>query len=545
MNPIQQFVRWEAEKPEAIFLQQPLAGVWKKWTYRQAGQEIRSMATALAERGLPPRSRVGILSKNCAHWIMADLAIWMAGHISVPLYPTFTGNTIAQILEHSETKILFVGKLDTWEDQKAGIPTGVACIGFSTYLKTPFPAWEDLVTTHPPLKEFASWTADELATLKYTSGTTGNPKGVMLNFGAFQFVMKEGLNAIDVKPGDNNRLFSYLPLSHVAERSLVEMTALYSASTIYFSESLETFGANLAEAQPTIFLAVPRIWAKFREKILEAMPQPKLDKLLKIPLVNLLVKRAIKKKLGLAKCKWVISGAAPVAPELLRWFQKLDIIIRDTYGMTENLAFSHINLNKVKIGTVGHVWPGIQWRLSEQGELQMKHPGLMMGYYKDEALTNTVLTNDGYLKTGDKGEVDREGFFTITGRIKDQFKTDKGKFVDPTPIEMQLLQNPDIDQACVVGMGIPQPIALINLSAAGKSKSKDAIRDSIAQTLEHVNPSLESYEKLEAAVIMQRDWTVENGMLTPSMKLKRNELEKANLEKYPVWYKMKTAVVWE
>jgi long-chain acyl-CoA synthetase len=544
MTPVLQFSHWETTTPGAIFLQQPLAGQWKKWTYKEAGDEARRMATALLAYGLPPKSKIAILSKNCAHWFMADLAIWMAGHVSVPLYATFTALTIRQILEHSESKILFVGKLDTWDEQRSGIPDDVQCIGISTYITTPYPTWESLISQHAPLAHFVEQRPDDLATIMYTSGTTGNPKGVMATFASFAYVITEGLKHLEAENG-KQRFFSYLPLSHVAERSLVEMGTIYSGSMVYFSESLQTFSENLAHAQPTIFLAVPRIWAKFREKILEAMPQRKLDRLLKIPVVRGIIKNAIKKKLGLAKANWVISGAAPIAAELLEWFQRLDVTIRDTYGMTENLAYSHVNLPTVKYGTVGKAWPDVHVRFSEEGELQVKHQALMTGYYKDPDLTRSVITDDGFLRTGDRGVVDNEGFLTLTGRLKDQFKTDKGKFVNPTPIELQLLRNPDIDQACVVGMGIPQPIALINLSASGKSKSREALTESIRQTFSELNPVLETYERLGAAVVMRDDWTVENGMLTPSLKLKRNELEKVNLSKYPAWYKMNAVVVWE
>jgi long-chain acyl-CoA synthetase len=394
---------------------------------------------------------------------------------------------------------------------------------------------------HEPIQQIATWDKKELVTIKYTSGTTGNPKGVMISFEALAHVITYGLEGFNL-PKQQHRFFSYLPLSHIAERVLVEMGALYAGAAIYFSESLEKFPHNLMEVQPTVFLAVPRIWAKFREKIEEKMPS--LNVLLKIPVLSAVVKRAIRKKLGLTKAVWIFTGAASISVDLLDWFQKLGITIHEVYGMTENLAYCHINLHEVKFGSVGKKWDDVDVKLSEEGELQMKHPGLMMGYYREPQLTAAAFTPDGFLKTGDKAEIDAEGFMTITGRIKDQFKTDKAKFVDPAPIELKLMMNADIEQVCVVGQGIPQPIALTVLSATGKTKSKEVIAESIAKTLEWINPQLESYERIKAAIILQTDWTIENGLMTPTMKVKRNEVEKIYAPRYNEWY-ARERVVWE
>lgn len=540
-NPLEMFLYWERNIPDALFLRQPIAGKLQDWTFRQAGNESRRIASALLALNLAPKSHVAILSKNCAHWIMADLAIWMAGHISVPLYPTLSSASIRQILEHSESKVLFVGKLDNFNDQRGGIPSSVKCITFSMYGENTGEQWDALLQKHEPLQDAKKRLPDELATIKYTSGTTGNPKGVMITFGAFQYVVPGALEKYGA--ANRGRFFSYLPLSHIAERMLVECGALYSGSQIHFSESLEKFPENLMKTQPTVFLAVPRIWAKFREKI--EMKMPKLDRLLKVPVVSSIIKKAIRRKLGLAKAHLILSGAAPISVDLLEWFKKLDILIQEVYGMTENLAYSHTNFKDAKFGTVGRAWHNIETKFSQDGELLVRHNGLMKGYYKEPGLTANVFTSDGFLKTGDKGEVDKDGFFTITGRIKDQFKTDKAKFVDPAPIELKLLVNADIEQVCVVGMGIPQPIALVVLSAIGKQKNKAEIVESLKRSIEQVNPSLESYERLKAAVILSEDWTIDNGLMTPTLKVKRNEVERIHLPKYPKWYEKNEVVVWE
>jgi long-chain acyl-CoA synthetase len=334
-------------------------------------------------------------------------------------------------------------------------------------------------------------------------------------------------------------------LSHIAERNITEILGCQLGARIAFVESLETFPRDLAYVQPDIFFGVPRIWARFREKILETLPQKKLSTLLKIPLINSLIKKSIIKKLGLSRASIKITGAAPTPKTLLEWFESLDITIREAFGMTENAAVSHINQEEVRFGTVGQSFPTIEIKFSPDDEIMTRHEALMMGYYKEPAITAQVFTADGFLKTGDCGKLDKDGFLTITGRVKDIFKTDKGKYVSPSPIEMRLLKNTDIEQVCVVGMGIPQPIALILLSAAGKSKPKEEITNSLSASLDEVNDTVEDYERLKKAVIMRTDWSIANGLMTPTMKVKRNEVEKVHLPKYPTWYGMEGAVVWE
>jgi len=314
-----------------------------------------------------------------------------------------------------------------------------------------------------------------------------------------------------------------------------------------FAESLETFPKNLSDTQPDVFFAVPRIWSKFREKISDKLPPKKMNTLLSIPLINNVIRKSIKKKLGLSKATHIYSGAAPISVDMLEWFDKIGVTIFQAIGMTEDCIYSHFNRHGAnRFGTVGKQLSGLQFKLSDEGEMRIKSPSLMKGYYKEPELTADTFDEEGFLKTGDKAEKDKEGYVSIVGRVKDQFKTDKGKYVSPAPIEMMLLANQDIEQACVVGMGIPQPIALVVLSAAGKAKSKEDIALSLANSLNQVNPALESNEKLEKAVIMQGDWTIENGLLTPTLKVKRNEVEKIHIPKYPAWYHNQPGVViWE
>jgi long-chain acyl-CoA synthetase len=545
--PLEKFYHWEKTIPNKILFRQPLNGQWMEFSYQKAGDEIRRIAAGLKALNLPPNSKIALLSKNCAHWIMADIAIWMSGHIPVPLYPTITSNTIRQILEHSEAVAIFVGKLDTYDEQRAGIPANVQKISFPYYGINEGFLWNDWLANHNPVSGEPQRKADDLFTIAYTSGTTGVPKGVMMTHYHFGYGISMALDNLKSTVGlqDHPQLFSYLPLSHVAERMIIEMLGIYTGGTISFAETLESFGKNLADTQPNLFFGVPRIWSKFQEKVLEKMPQKKMDTMLKIPILNSIVKKKIQKALGLAQATVCVSAAAPLPVDVIHWFSKLGIVIREIYGMTEGNGISNGNYKKLKIGTVGHPYAGSEVRLSAEGEVQTKHGAIMLGYYKEPELTKEMFTEDGFLRTGDQGTVDSEGFLTITGRIKDLFKTDKGKYVAPSPIEMKLLTNPDIEQVCVVGMGIPQPIALTVLSAIGKAKSNADIAKSLAQSLEEINPTLEHHERLMKAVVMKDNWTIENNLMTPTLKVKRNEVEKIHLPKYPMWYQKDGVVVWE
>lgn len=543
-SPLAQFLKWEKEIPQQTFLRQPIKGQWVTWTYQQAGEEIRRAASGLLSQNLPAKSHVALLSKNCAHWVMADLAIMMAGHISIPIYPTLTAPSIQQILEHSEAKLIIIGKLDNYSSQQPGIPSGITKIGISLYGIDEANTWESWVKNNPALQKPHEWKSDDLLTIMYTSGTTGKPKGVMHNVGAFDTGITNACHELGIQ--QHPVLFSYLPMSHIAERMGIEIMGIYQGGSFSFAETLDSFPKNLADTQPTHFFAVPRIWGKFQEKILEKLPQKKLDTLLSIPIISTLIKKKIKKNLGLSRAGQIFSGAAPISVDLQKWYERIGIRILQAYGMTEDCVYAHFNRNETnRHGTVGTPLKGLQVKIANDGEIRVKCPGVTKGYYKEPELTKDIFDEEGFLKTGDQGQISADGFLTITGRVKDLFKTDKGKYIAPAPIEVRLLRNTDIEQVCVVGMGVPQPLMLVVLSAKGKAKSKEEITQSLTQTLSEINPGLESYETIEKAVIMKNDWTVENGFITPTLKVKRNEIEKVHLPTYPKWYNTEGKVVWE
>ena len=550
---LQRLYHWEKTSPDRVALTQPLGGgPVRDYTWREVVDQSRRMAAHLQSRGLQPGDKVALLSKNTAHWLMADFAIWIGGFVSVPLYPTLAAGTIRQILEHSEAKVLFVGKLDGWEGMKPGIPAGLPCIALPLApddAAKAYPRWEDITAKTEPLKGEPVRNADELATIMYTSGTTGAPKGVMHSFATFAWGVQSGLKRV---PIDNSaRMLSYLPLSHVAERTLVEHGMLATGMHVFFAESLDTFTSDLQRARPTVFFSVPRLWVKFQQGINQKMPPAKLDRLLKIPILGGIVRRKILKALGLQDCTWAAGGAAPMPPELLRWYNKLGLDLVEVYGMTENCGVSHATLpGKQRPGTVGLPYDGVQSRIDPvTSEIQMKAPCLMLGYYKEPELTRQAFTDDGWLHTGDKGALDAEGNLKITGRVKDLFKTNKGKYVAPAPIEDRLVMHPAVEAVCVTGANLGQPLALAMLNPEGVKRSLDAagraeLEMSMTVHLKAVNDLLDPHEQIDCVVLMAEAWTVDNDIITPTFKVKRNRIEDLFAQNYDTWVGMRKKVVW-
>jgi long-chain acyl-CoA synthetase len=553
---LQRLYHWERTAGSRVTLTQPMGGAEvRDFTWAQVGDEVRRMAAFLKAKGQaegwPADAKVAILSKNCAWWLMSDLAIWMAGYVSVPLYPTLAAETIMQILTHSEARFIFVGKLDGWEGMKPGVPKSLPGASYALSpddAKATYESWDAICARSEPLRGEVTRPADELCTLIYTSGTTGNPKGVMHNFGAFAWAIGEGLERFPMSAQD--RMLSYLPLAHVAERVLIEHAWLKVGLRVFFAESLDTFTADLQRARPTIFFSVPRLWVKFQQGVQAKMPQQKLNKLLRLPLIGGLVRKKILKALGLDQCRIAVGGAAPMPVALLEWYGQLGLHINEGYGMTENLALSHMTLPGVnQRGTVGPAYAGVQTRIDPaNGELQMRSPALMMGYYKEPGLTADALTEDGWLHTGDKVTQDQDGCVRITGRVKDLFKTSKGKYVAPAPIEDKLGMNSNIEACCVAGANMGQPLGIAMLSPLGLQRAsteaeRTALMAELSQHLDDVNARLDPHEQLDTLVVIQTPWTVDNGFITPTFKVKRNRIEEAYGAKFEAWVSKKSKVL--
>jgi long-chain acyl-CoA synthetase len=274
------------------------------------------------------------------------------------------------------------------------------------------------------------------------------------------------------------------------------------------------------------------------------MPQKKLSRLLSIPGVSWLIKKGIQKKIGLGRYKHAFTGASPINPALLHWFQQLGITIQEAYGMTENMALSHSNRkNAVKFGTVGPSYEGVEVRLGKDNEVLVKSEASMMGYYKEPELTAASF-EDEYLKTGDEGMIDQEGYLTITGRIKDQFKTSKGKYVMPAIIESKLLQTGLLSQVCVIGSGLPNAMAICTLSEPIKINNTNQQKQQLLELLQQTNSHLEHHEKISKLIVLEEEWTTANGLLTPTLKIKRKVVDASFGEKYIPWSMQEEAIIW-
>lgn len=306
--------------------------------------------------------------------MMADLAIAAAGAISVPFYATLTKDQLHQVLVHSECQILIVGKLDHWEKIKEAIPEHVILLHTPESSEKSGNQWDSILANTEEIQQFPKPNPSDIATIVYTSGTTGMPKGVMITYGGIEagINMAREIALLDLP---NSRFISYLPLCHIAERNFVEFAATAAGGTIHFVENLDTFAQNLASARPTHFLAVPRIWAKFQEGILLKIGgQKKLDLLLKIPILKNIIRKKIQKGLGLDAAQLAVTGAAPITEEMLIWYQKLGIFIQEAYGMTENMGLTTLMpRNHIKLGTVGRIHPNCDTRIdSSTNEIQMR-----------------------------------------------------------------------------------------------------------------------------------------------------------------------------
>lgn len=526
-SPLAMLYKREQQTPNTHYMTQPLPGGDNRtYTWAQTLQEARKVAAKLKSLNYEPSTRIGILAKNTAEWVITDIGIMMAGYVSVPIFSTAGSDTIAYVLEHAECPLLFIGKLDSTEAVREVIEdsSDLVTVAFP-YANTPGEHQYNEFIDVEPLDQNPVPDINNIMTIIYTSGSTGQPKGVVHSYASICWAAKNSLNALSTN--DNDRMMSYLPLAHITERALVEFASFYSGMSLAFVESLETFNQDVKNCQPTLFISVPRLWTKFQMGVLAKVPQKKLNFLLKLPIVGKKVAAKIRGELGLGSTRLCASGSAPLAPATIEWFSKLGVEISEGWGMTENAAYgtSSVPFRTDKIGSIGKAYDGVDVRIAKDGEIQVKSPCNMIGYYKDNEKTMEVFTEDGYLRTGDKGEMDADGYVRITGRLKDIFKTEKGKYVAPAPIEAKIMENPIVEQVCVTGIGLPQPIALLVLSEDARAKDKQEISASLLATLESVNAKLDSHERINNMLVLVEEWSIENDLLTPTLKVKRHVIE--------------------
>ncbi len=536
---LREFLDRVEKHPNKPYLHQPINRQNNVFTWKDVHDQASAVAGALSEE-FSTGDRIAIMSKNCAEWIILDLGIMMAGMISVPIYHTASKQTIEYVLNHSESKAIFIGKLDGREEVEACDKQGAVSVALPYDTVSCDKQWSDY-TSHTAIAEVACLDDHDLMTLSYTSGTTGSPKGVMLSADNLHSTAKSLAGKLNMNEQD--RLMSYLPLAHIMERYLIEVGSFVTGVELYFVESLDSFIDDVQVGRPTLFISVPRLWSKFKSQILQKMPDKKLQKLLKIPIIKGIVQKKIKTALGLTHTRVFASGSAPIARDMLEWYYRLGIPISEGWGLTESSAGSTVNVpfDYKALGTVGQPLDSCEIKISDEGEVLLRGQSVFKEYYKNPEATESSFA-DGWFRTGDLGELDAHGNLKIIGRIKEQFKSERGKYVSPVPIESLLMQDLHIEQIMVYGAGRAQPIAVAVMNEDFRTETP-AVTASLTETLAKVNGELEHHEHVDAIVVVNEPWTPENELLTPTLKLKRAQIEK----KYNHYLTTKLAgkVVWE
>ncbi|MGF1787234.1 AMP-binding protein [Photobacterium swingsii] len=544
--PHEMILKWAEERADEIYLRQIINRKFVDYSYADVADKALRLVSALRGLGIQPGDRVALASKNCAEWFICDLAMMLGSYISVPVFPTAGAETIEHCVTHSESKVLLIGKLD---DSKAiesvcrDLPDLIT-IGFN-YDSTPSCQYQfnTLVEQHEPSTDRPTYENDDLMSIVYTSGTSGLPKGAMLSYGAFAWSSQRLIDHIGMQDGE--RLFSYLPLAHITERVYIFGSSVMAGMQVAFPESLDTFIDDVKMHRPTLFISVPRLWTLFQQRIQDKLPQRKLDLLLKIPFISGVIKRKLADGLGLDKARVLGCGSAPVSPALLRWYERIGLNITEAWGMTESFAYSTLNhpFRSDKIGSVGNPGPGIEIKIASDEEILVRSEGLFSGYYKNEEASKECFDQDGWLHTGDIGSVDDEGYITIEGRKKDTFKTAKGKFVSPVPIEKRLFELSNVEMMCLIGSGMPAPV-LLAIPHEFPNFDRKRYEKKVHHVIDVINQELESHAKIKGVLMIKEPWSIENGVLTPTLKIKRHILEKRYQEIGNEWPKGQL-VQWE
>jgi long-chain acyl-CoA synthetase len=566
-----------SQRPTGIAYQHKVDGRWQPTTWRDFAEEVRTAARALIALGVPRGGKVAILGFNRPEWVIFDHASMMAGGAPAGIYTTCSAEEVEYIIHHSESRVVLVenaAQLAKVKQVRARIPllaTIVLMRGAAAGVDGDVLTWEAFLARGGPglqaeLDErLGAIEPSDLATLIYTSGTTGPPKGVMLTHANLSWTSRM---LIEVGGGTSEDVsLSYLPLSHIAEQMGTILMPVSAGSTVYYAESLEKIADDLKDCRPTSFFAVPRIWEKFhavlaaklgaatgvKRRLVEwsrkvctqvnarrdrGEPLPRALEL-QYRLADRLVTGKIKAALGLDRARRLISGAAPIAPDVLQFFASLDLPIREIYGQSEDSGPTSYNLpGRTKVGSVGAPLPGLQVKLAEDGEILVKGPNVFPGYFKDPAATSETLV-DGWLCSGDLGAFDAEGYLTITGRKKEIIITAGGKNIAPKNIEAAIKQIPVVGEAVVIGDRRKYLTALITIDdAAAKQLAPEAegaalaaapqVRAAIQEQIDRVNETLARVEQVKRFAVLPRPFGIDGGELTPTLKIKR----KVVAEKY-------------
>ena len=557
-------------------------GKWEKISTDEFIGMGRKMSLAFLKMGLNPGDKIAIISNNRSEWHITDLGITQMGGISVPIYPTITEEDYAFIMNDASVKCCFVSDADLFQKVTNIMDQVPTLESLYTFDQVPNAKnWNEVLEMDPKGDFSAVQTimdnikTEDLATLIYTSGTTGRPKGVMLSH---RNLVANSLSSRKRLPCDHNsRALSFLPLCHVYERMVAYMY-IYVGVSIYYAESMETIGDDLRDVKPQIFTAVPRLLEKVYDKIMaKGMELTGTKRGLffwavglaqryeiggKNPIYNFQLKLANK----IIFSKWrealggnalaVASGAAALQPRLAQIFLAAQIPIMEGYGLTETSPVISVNCEEndgVRIGTVGRPLDDVTVKIAEDGEILVKGPNVMMGYYNKPDATKEVFTEDGYFRTGDIGELSADNFLKITGRKKETFKTSGGKYVAPQVIENKMKESSFIEQLMVVGEGEKHPSAVIqpsfeflrdyckrkNISFTDNKSivENPIIIKRVQKEVDHYNESFAKYEQVKRFILVPDLWAIDSGEMTPTMKIKRAVVKAKYLDQIEALYR--------
>ncbi|HEX6238131.1 MAG TPA: AMP-binding protein [Acidimicrobiales bacterium] len=569
--------------PQRVAMRKKHLGIWKQYTWADYAARVAAVGLGLRALGVEPGDRVGVHSLNRPAWALADMGIQGIGAVTVGIYPTSPAAELAYLMEHSGSKVLIaedeeqVDKaLAVWDrlpDLEKVVVIDPRGVDLSHADLMTFGELEELGRSRGAIADYAAHVAavdpGTAALIVYTSGTTGPPKGAMLSHTNLLAAARNGAREFAVTPDDE--VLSYLPLCHIAERLISVINAVGHGYVVNFGEGVDDLAADLREVQPTFFLGVPRVWEKLLAAITIRMEDAgrlkrgnyrfwmargrrlartrwhgRLGPLasLEAGLGWLLLYRSLRQKIGMSRVRYALSGAAPIAPQVLESFWALGVPVLEGYGMTENTAQATVTpAGGVKLGKVGVPVTDCELRIAPDGEILTRGPGTFLGYFRDPGATAEVIDEDGWLHTGDIGELDEDGYLTIVDRKKDVIITAGGKNISPSEIENALKVSPYVREAVVIGDQRRYLVALIGIeldtvgswaqqrripfTTYGDLSSKPEVVELIGEVVERTNADLAQVEQIKRFALLPKELEHEDGEVTATQKVKRRAIEKA------------------
>ena len=512
--------QWAAEKPNEIWFRDLKGDGSDDYSWSESRRQIHAVASALEAR-YARDTKILLLSHNCAHWFFTDLSIMASGNVSVGLFTTLNADVAQYIAEFSEAQAIFVGNAENWSKVREVLSADVDVISLpGVDVPEASLTWDQLVAEGDGQSPSFVPKHDDMIALIFTSGTTGRPKGVIQTHDSNIIPIRRGSEFLSIEAEPS--YFSYLPLSHLAERQVIEFTALCRGARVTFNESLEFLGRDMQRTRPTFFFGAPRVWEQLQQAVIakfggrEAFDAAQAADPEKMS-------ATVKAALGLDRCEFHLTGSAPLPAPLMQWWDSVGIALMEGFGQTEAMSLIISRDGQRRLGSLGKAVPGVDIKITDEGELAIRADGCTPGYYKQPDKT-AELIQDGWLHTGDRFKQDEDGFLYLTGRIKEYFKTIQGKFVAPTPIEAQFAGNKHVEQQCLLGLGMTKTIMVAVVSETMRDAPKAEIEASVLATIEAINEGVDKHARMGGAILSYESWSIENGVLTPTLKIKRDQV---------------------